>query len=423
MEKLIQTLNQINWDFSDYNSLKFPLDINSIPWYPATLPPPIPKFLIALLTKENDTVFDPFGGKGTAVIEAIKQNRRFCYNDLNPYAVDITTEIVNIIKSCYIDEMQLSNILKTDIEMLKNNKTNFCSECEEVYEGKIQEIILQFCDSKLLEEIKMLGLSEELIYWYHYKTLKQLIQIYKLIGKVHNIAYYMRKFAFVSILKEVCSQRGHFTYITDNCRPNKIIYYNAFSAYTSMLERIKCSAEEFKKQFSVTNIEGNLLDIINKSYINCGDARKLKWLKNNSIDFVITSPPYLCAQDYIKTMRLINLFFPDERFIDLPNKEIGARSRRRGKAVEVVRNFYNDMDDVLGEIRRVLKKDKYFCLVIGQGKGKITQGYDTVKDIYNLAVKKHNFEAVFQTIRNINSKAVRVAGVDREEIIIFQKIK
>lgn len=422
MEKLIQTLNQINWDFSDYNSLKFPLDINSIPWYPATLPPPIPKFLIALLTKENDIVFDPFGGKGTAVIEAIKQNRRFCYNDLNPYAVDITTEIVNIIKSCYIDEMQLSNILKTDIAILQNNKMHFCSECEEGYEGKNKEIILQYYDSKLLEEIKTLGLSEELIYWYHYNTLKELIQIYKLIGNVRNIAYYMRKFAFVSILKEVCSQRGHFTYITDNCRPYKIIYYNAFSAYTSMLERIKCSAQEFKKQFKVTNDAGNMLDIINKSNINCGDARKLKWIENNSIDFVITSPPYLCAQDYIKTMRLINLFFPDERFSDLPNKEIGARARRRGKAVEVVRSFYNDMDDVLGEIRRVLKKNKYFCLVIGQGKGKITEGYDTVKDIYNLAVKKHNFEKVYQTTRNINYKAVRVGGVDREEIIIFQKI-
>lgn len=422
MEKLIQTLNQINWDFSDYNSLKFPLDINSIPWYPATLPPPIPKFLIALLTKENDIVFDPFGGKGTAVIEAIKQNRRFCYNDLNPYAVDITTEIVHIIKSCYIDEMQLSNIIKTDIAILQNNKMHFYSECEEVYEGKNREIILQYYDPKLLEEIKTLGLSEELIYWYHYNTLKELIQIYKLIGNVRNIAYYMRKFAFVSILKEVCSQRGHFTYITDNCKPYKIIYYNAFSAYTSMLERIKCSAEEFIKQFKVTNDAGNMLDIINKSNINCGDARKLKWIENNSIDFVITSPPYLCAQDYIKTMRLINLFFPDKRFSDLPNKEIGARAKRRGKAVEVVRSFYNDMDDVLGEIRRVLKKNKYFCLVIGQGKGKITEGYDTVKDIYNLAVKKHNFEKVYQTTRNINYKAVRVGGVDREEIIIFQKI-
>ena len=83
MEKLIQTLNQINWDFSDYNSLKFPLDINSIPWYPATLPPPIPKFLIALLTKENDIVFDPFLGSGTTMFAAYKNNRKFVGCEIN----------------------------------------------------------------------------------------------------------------------------------------------------------------------------------------------------------------------------------------------------------------------------------------------------------------------------------------------------
>ena len=42
--------------------------------------------------------------------------------------------------------------------------------------------------------------------------------------------------------------------------------------------------------------------------------------------------------------------------------------------------------------------------------------------IYNLAVKKHNFKKVYHTTRNINYKVVRVGGVDREEIIIFQKI-
>lgn len=420
MEKLMKTLSQINWDFSDYNSLKYPLDINSIPWYPATLPPPIPKFLIALLSKEKDIIFDPFGGKGTAVIEAIKQNRSFYYNDLNPFAVDITTEIINIIRSCFLDKKQLSNICTMDIENLKNIETRFCKE--DTYEGKNNEIICKYCNSELTNEIKSLGLSEELIYWYHADTLRELIYIYKLIGNIPDAAYYMRKFAFVSILKEVCSQRGHFTYITDNCRPYKMMYYNAFTAYVSMLERIKSSAKEFKKQFQVMNAEGDLLDIINKSRINCGDARKLDWIEENSVDFVITSPPYLCAQDYVKTMRLINLFFPDERFKDLADKEIGARSRRRGKSVEVVQSFYNDMNDVLSEISRIMKKDKFFCLVIGQGKGKITQGFDTISDISTMAVSKYNFEKIYQTSRNINYKAVRVGGVDREEIIIFRKI-
>lgn len=421
MEKLIQTLNQINWDFSDYNSLKFPLDINSIPWYPATLPPPIPKFLIALLSQEKDIVFDPFGGKGTTIVESIKQNRRFCYNDLNPFAVNIANNIINIIKGVCVDENQILNTCTTDAEILKKIRTRFCKN--DAYEGKSEESINKYVPQQIFIDIDSFGLNQELVFWYHVDTLSELITIYKLIDSdCNDYAYHIRKFTFISILKEVCSQRGHFTYITDNCRPAKITYYDAVASYLSMLERVKSSVMDLKKQFNVTNAEGDILDIINRSYINCGDSRKLNWMENDSIDFVITSPPYLCAQDYVKTMRLINLFFPEVNFKDLANKEIGARCKRRGKAHEVVHDFYNDMDEVFGEINRILKKDKFFCLVIGQGRGKITQGYDTISDLSNMAITKYNFEKIYQATRRISYKSVRVGGVDREEIIIFRKV-
>lgn len=421
MENLIQALSRINWDFSDYNSLKFPIDINSIPWYPATIPPLIPKFLIALLSTENDTVFDPFGGKGTVVVEAIKQNRRFYYNDLNPFAVDITNNIINILAGYCIDKRIVSKTLELDTETLEKKNTRF--ENKNFYDGKNEKSIKKYYQSQVYSDIDMLGLDKELIYWYHVDTLKELICIYKLIKSNDNIyEYHIRKFAFISILKEVCSQRGHFTYITDNCKPPKITYYNATKAYLSMLERIKYSVAEFIKQFYTTNISNNLLETINNSYINCGDSRKLDWIENNSIDCVITSPPYLCAQDYIKTMRLINLFFPEEKFVELTSNEIGARSRRKRKASEVIKDFYDDMGTVLGEINRILKKEKYFCLIIGQGKGKITQGIDTIEDISSMATTKYHFEKIFQTTRKINYKAVRVGGVDTEEIIIFRKM-
>ena len=76
-DEILQSLNIINWEFKDYNSAKYPLDINSIPWYPATFPAPIPKYLIGLLSEPGDMVFDPFGGKGTTAIEALKQKRKF----------------------------------------------------------------------------------------------------------------------------------------------------------------------------------------------------------------------------------------------------------------------------------------------------------------------------------------------------------
>lgn len=421
MQELIQNLKQVNWDFSDYNSLKYPLDINSIPWYPAAFPPPIPKFLIALLSEEDNVVFDPFGGRGTTIIEAMKQNRRFYYNDLNPFATDTTKNMVGIIKGCCIDKKLVSAVLEEDKEMLSNKPVRIC---ESDYEGKKEEIIKEKCPKWLLDNIKELQLSEELIYWYHVDTLSELLDIYRLIKQDNKEeAYHVRKFAFVAILKEVCSQRGHFTYITDNCKPSIIKYYDAISAYFSMLERVEYSMREYLKQFDVLNCGGDLLKIIERSSINCGDSKKLDWIESNSVDFVMTSPPYLCAQDYVKTMRLINLFFPNKEFLELSAQEIGARYRRQGRAEEIVKKFYDDMSIVFGEIDRVLKSNKYFGLVLGQGKGKVTQGYDTIRDISDMIVNEFNFENIFETTRNISFKSVRIGGVDSEKIIIFQKRK
>ena len=114
MTNLIQTLNQVNWDFSDYSSQRFPLDVNSMSWYPATFPPPIPKFLIALLTAPQNIVFDPFGGSGTTVIEAIKQNRPFLYNDLNPFVVDEVRNIVGVLRESSLRPYLLQTLKKQD---------------------------------------------------------------------------------------------------------------------------------------------------------------------------------------------------------------------------------------------------------------------------------------------------------------------
>lgn len=237
--------------------------------------------------------------------------------------------------------------------------------------------------------------------------------------KLQNL---LETYAFVSILKEVCSQRGHFTYITDNCRPANLRYYNAFSAYLSILNRLTISVDDFLRQFVVSNGEANLVRLIDQSTICCGDARKMSWVDNQSVDLILTSPPYLCAQDYIKTMRLNNLFFPNEGFDKLPGQEIGSRaSRKRKNGPEVVNKFYDDMRAFCGEAERVLKKNKFFCLIIGQGKAKAIEGHDTIGELSTMIIQDFGFQKIYETSRTIGYKWNRLGGVDHEKIIIFQK--
>jgi hypothetical protein len=52
--------------------------------YRACFKAQLPRFFIELLTKEGETVYDPFSGRGTTVIEAALLGRKVIANDINP---------------------------------------------------------------------------------------------------------------------------------------------------------------------------------------------------------------------------------------------------------------------------------------------------------------------------------------------------
>jgi len=54
--------------------------------YRACFKPQLPRFFIELLTRESDTVYDPFMGRGTTLIEAASMGRQVAGNDVNPLA-------------------------------------------------------------------------------------------------------------------------------------------------------------------------------------------------------------------------------------------------------------------------------------------------------------------------------------------------
>lgn len=402
MKELVKTLQEINWNFSDYNSSKYPLDINSISSYPATFIPPIPKFLIALLTSMGDTVLDPFGGKGTTAIEAIKQNRIPITNDLNPFVFEGVRAIISIIRFCIVGD----NILDNEEERL----IKYC-------------VPIDSMDLFIHEH----NINEDVYSWYDTQTLVQLLTILNMIfsEKEENLEHYMiRKLVFTSILKQASSQLGHLTYVTDNCKPPKLVYRDANKLYIDKSQQLLLAANELINQFMITNPDSSLSDLLNKVRINTGDARRLDWITDASVKLVLTSPPYLCAQDYIKSMRLTNLFFPDiEGFEETSKLEIGPRSKRRCKADIVVPQYYSDMNMVFSEIERVLVPEGYLCLIIGQGKAKITEAYDTIHDLCLDIINQHKLIELFHTTRKISNRTIQIGGVSEEDIIIFQKSK
>jgi uncharacterized protein YacL (UPF0231 family) len=293
------------------------------------------------------------------------------------------------------------------------------------YQGKDEDIAYTRAGKETLEYIKETGIREDAVYWFHSETLKELIRIHKRIDEKEHIRESdrsknvgIRKLAFVSILKEVCSQRGHFSYVTDNCRPSEMKYYDAEAAYLEMLERIKLACTDYKRQFRILNKNEQIGQLIGDSIVRSGDAKRFVELTNESIDLIITSPPYLCAQDYILTMRLNDFFYPDQGFIELPFKEIGPRRLRTRSGI--VDSYFNDMNLTVREMHRLLKKGAYFCIIIGQGKGKVSEGIDVIQKVIENVVKI-GFSQIYRTTRSISYRTNRIGGVDKEDLIIFQK--
>src|SRR5438034_5990638 len=63
--------------------------------YRACFKPQLPRFFIERLTEPGETVYDPFMGRGTTVIEAALLGRVPCGCDINPLSVFLTRPRLN----------------------------------------------------------------------------------------------------------------------------------------------------------------------------------------------------------------------------------------------------------------------------------------------------------------------------------------
>lgn len=91
-----------------------------------------------------------------------------------------------------------------------------------------------------------------------------------------------------------------------------------------------------------------------------GDAKELSF-KNNSIDAIITSPPYSFAIDYAENDRP-QLEYLGYNVSELQSQMVGLKGNTKK---EKLANYFEDMERVLSEMYRVLKPDKYAVVIIG----------------------------------------------------------
>lgn len=164
---------------------------------------------------------------------------------------------------------------------------------------------------------------------------------------------------------------------TSHSRPHKVADSNNFDVYSGFLR----SARQVAARLAPNLING-------QADIRCADARRLEDVDDESIDLVLTSPPYLNAIDYLRGHRLTLVWLGYEMGLlrEIRSTSIGAErvmpeaespvdispfviehdgstieSRHRGW----IRRYASDMNAVLLQLRRVVKRDRQVILILG----------------------------------------------------------
>ncbi len=402
-------LNNINWDF--YFKGVFspdemrPFNCRKHHWFPGTFVPEIPFTLIEVLTLPDAVVYDPFAGIGTTCFQALLLNRR-------PLATEICRVAVEYMRSLFV---------------LFNPEIDFDS-----LRGKIMKLAEDFdSDKEYTSKSPENVLIDQLRDWYSRKTLNQLSYLF--IEEADCSDKEMKaamRISISAILKTASSQDRGWGCIADNVLPKKSdikdkAALNLFSKHINGLlkdisERLECVMPGYHHLYKELSERQT---IFHEDIMNC------KGIPDNSVDLVVTSPPYPEMTDYAASQRLSYYWLGEKVGLSSGcndmNLEIGAR-RKRGRKSSL-KDYLNDMKEANKVISTKIKSGGYACYVMpvfdtdnenNRDRKHIVQRVLSSMGDYGLTTEDE-FERILPAKRR--SHNIKWTTLEREKIHLFRK--
>lgn len=140
-----------------------------------------------------------------------------------------------------------------------------------------------------------------------------------------------------------------------------------------------------------------------QNIITClGDARNLPW-EADTVDFVITSPPYINVFNYHQNYRnSVELLGWDA--LKIAKSEIGSNRANRANRFLTVIQYCLDMALVLKELQRVCLQESQIILVVGYESNVLGVPFYNSKIISELVNQSNSFEWVLTQERYFKNK-------------------
>lgn len=234
--------------------------------YPAKMVPHLARYAIGQVSTEGDTVLDPFCGCGTVQVESLMMSRHSIGFDINPVAV-----LFSKAKSSVYD----TNALRKQVKKIVRSAT---------------------LDVATLSSEEAPGWLD---YWFTKTTLRKLVALRRCIDRMHSgdLKDVCRASLAVSVRKvSRADPRSPKPFISKSARRDRLgRHFDPFREFLTVANRLANASDDLYSRISAAR----------KSKTAEGDARHIrKFIGKRKVDAIVTSPPYLTAQDYFRSSKL-----------------------------------------------------------------------------------------------------------------------
>ncbi len=403
------------WEFRRRNTKTYTHGFHT---YPAMFIPQVARKLLLEFSHSGDTVADIFCGSGTTLVEAMILDRNSIGIELNPLACLITR-----VKTTPLEPQRLVEAYQQIAEIYVKNPT----------------IPISFPKASNID------------YWFSPEAIGQLNALKQAILKIDNpnlVNFF--SVAFSEIVRKVSfTKNGEFKLVRDKKKVENGIILDIFKTFSEVAQDNIIAMKDFVLDSSQE---------VNVRIIH-GDSTQDLGLPDESVDLILTSPPYGDSRStvaYGQFSRLSaqwldmlpenkkdidrNLLGGDKKgdlnspliqASDLLRQSIALIAEQDEKRAREVISFYQDLQRTLERANRLLKPNKYFIVVIGN---RTVKGINLKTDLiiselcYHLGFTTHSI--LYRNIPNkrmpmknspTNVRGVKAKTMHKESILIMKK--